>query len=69
MTRLMSEREVQEKLGIPARTLQAWRMRGGGPPFVKLAKRCVRYREGDLQGWLDAHLCDPARAARDESGE
>lgn len=32
-------------------TLQHWRARGGGPPFVK-AGHFVRYRPGDVRAWL-----------------
>jgi hypothetical protein len=34
-------------LGVSARTLQAWRVRGGGPPYVKVG-RAVRYQRRAL---------------------
>jgi hypothetical protein len=34
-------------LGVSARTLQAWRVRGGGPPYTKLG-RAVRYQRRAL---------------------
>ncbi|TNB46536.1 helix-turn-helix domain-containing protein [Martelella lutilitoris] len=37
-----------------ARTLQAWRLRGGGPPFVKIGKS-VRYKRRDITAWLSAN--------------
>lgn len=33
-------------LDVKKSTLEAWRCRGGGPPFVKYG-RAIRYREGD----------------------
>ena len=34
-------------LGVSVRTLQAWRVRGGGPPYVKIG-RIVRYQRRAL---------------------
>lgn len=36
-------------------TLEAWRCRGGGPRFVKLG-RSVRYRESDLDAFIESRL-------------
>ena len=35
----------------PPVSLQAWRVRWGGPKFVKLG-RCVRYTERDLEEFI-----------------
>jgi hypothetical protein len=40
---LITEEEAARALGLSIRTLQAWRVRGGGPSFVKLGAS-VRYR-------------------------
>ena len=37
---------------VSARTLQRWRLEGIGPVFVKLG-RLVRYRQSDLEHFLD----------------
>jgi hypothetical protein len=34
-------------LGVSVRTLQAWRVRGGGPPYMKIG-RAVRYQRRAL---------------------
>jgi len=34
------------------RTLEAYRLKGGGPPFINVGKRGVRYRRGDLLQWI-----------------
>jgi hypothetical protein len=38
--------------GITEVTLQHWRTRGGGPPFIKVG-HFVRYRLADVNAWLD----------------
>ena len=62
---LLTEVQVGEVLNISIRTLQAWRLRGGGPRFVRLSARAVRYRNDDLAAFIDAHTVsstsDPGR--------
>ena len=41
--RLLTEAETAQHLNCTKRCLQAWRLRGGGPEFVKVG-RLVRYR-------------------------
>ena len=38
------------------RTMQGYRLNGGGPPFIKLGPRSVGYRRIDLFLWLEEHL-------------
>ena len=40
-----------ERLGLSPRTLEQWRVRGGGPPFLKIGGG-VRYQLADLDEWL-----------------
>ncbi|MFB3787023.1 MAG: helix-turn-helix transcriptional regulator [bacterium] len=47
----LTERQAATKLGVSQKTLQAWRLRGGGPAFVKISARCVRYRESVIDAW------------------
>jgi excisionase family DNA binding protein len=49
---LLTEQQAAQVLTVKEKTLQAWRVRGGGPKFVKLG-RCVRYRREDLDKFLD----------------
>lgn len=51
--KLLSERDVETTYGIERRTLQAWRLRGQGPVFLKVG-RMVRYRVEDIEAFLDA---------------
>ena len=36
---VLSPAKAAETIGVPERTLEAWRWRRVGPPFVKLGKR------------------------------
>ena len=64
---LITERDAAKFLGLTDRTMQAWRRKGGGPRYVKISSRCVRYRRADLRGWADARVrkstSDPGLAA------
>ncbi len=48
---MLDEHETAELLALSVRTLQSWRLRGGGPIFHRLG-RAVRYRRQDLEAWL-----------------
>lgn len=54
--RLVNEKEAAEFLGYTVRALQNWRIRGGGPKFVKVSSRSVRYRFRDLLEWSESKL-------------
>jgi predicted DNA-binding transcriptional regulator AlpA len=54
---LMQERDAAAFLGFSRRALEAWRSRGGGPPFVRVSARAVRYRRRDLIAWAESRLC------------
>ncbi len=48
----IGEKEAAKYLGISHRTLQGYRLKGGGPEYLKL-KKAVRYKIRDLIGWSD----------------
>lgn len=50
--RMLTTRQVAERLGVSPRTVQDWRYRGGGPPGVALGRKTVRYSEAELETWL-----------------
>ena len=61
---LMRENEAAARLAVAPRTLQAWRCRGGGPPFVRIAG-AIRYAEDDLEAFVQAgRTAPPARTLR-----
>lgn len=45
-------------LGLKPATLEIWRCRGEGPPFIKVG-RVVRYSVADLREWLAERRQEP----------
>lgn len=58
---LLDEREAARLLGMSLRTLQAWRLRREGPPFVKLG-RSVRYSPAALKQFIAASTVETTPA-------
>ena len=56
---LLTTQEAAHRLGLAIGTLQNWRIRGEGPAWVRLG-RAVRYRETDLERFIDQHQVHPA---------
>jgi hypothetical protein len=50
----LNEREAADWLRLKPRTLRQLRWRGGGPLFVRLSPRCIRYRTSDIRAWAAA---------------
>lgn len=50
---LIDEADAARFLDLSKRCLQAWRCRGGGPPFIRISSRCIRYRIADLIAWSE----------------
>jgi excisionase family DNA binding protein len=50
---LLNEEQAARRLNVAVKTLQKWRVVGGGPRFVKLG-RCVRYSAADLEEFITA---------------
>ena len=57
---LLDETEASASLSVAVQTLRNWRWRGEGPRFVKLGKRAVRYRRGDLDAFVEAGVTGKA---------
>lgn len=53
---LICEKDAAKLLGFTPCFLQARRLRGGGPPFVRISQRAVRYRVSDLKRWAEARI-------------
>lgn len=51
---LLLPSEVAAILGVSVRTLEGWRLRGGGPGFVRISVRACRYRRSVLLAWISA---------------
>jgi excisionase family DNA binding protein len=59
---LLSEMQAARVLNLSSRTLQAWRSKGVGPPFVR-AGRAVRYRRSDILSWVESRVVVSANVA------
>lgn len=46
--------ETATFLNIQPRTLESWRARRIGPPWIRYSKTCVRYRVSDLVAWQES---------------
>lgn len=53
-TDLTDEVTLAVRLGVSRSTLQSWRYAGRGPRFIKLG-RLIRYRNADVDAYLQAH--------------
>lgn len=52
----ISPAEAAAAIGVKPAALENWRKRGGGPPFIRISSKCVRYRVRDLREWQEARL-------------
>lgn len=52
--RLMTTIEAAEVLGVSVKVLQKWRCEGGGPKYVRVSYRVVKYLERDLLDWVES---------------
>ena len=50
----LTDQQLADLLGVTSRTTLRWRRDGGGPPFVRVGLRYVRYRRGDVDAWAAA---------------
>ena len=53
MSKLLDPDAVAERVGLSRSTLAKIRVRGGGPPFVKIGAK-VLYPDAELEAWLEA---------------
>jgi excisionase family DNA binding protein len=58
----MSLDEIADELGVPVRTVYAWRTKGLAPRGYKIGKH-VRVKRADLDVWLEAQVDAPRLAS------
>jgi hypothetical protein len=51
---LLTSQELAEALKISVRTPENWRLKGEGPPFIRVGKRRCLYRWREVLEYLDA---------------
>ncbi len=62
IARYLDEAAAARFLNISTRTLQRWRVDGGGPPFIRAGVRRVLYDASEIERWAAARSF-PHRAA------
>ena len=63
----VNENQAAEFLGVSVRTLQAWRVRGGGPRYCKIG-RAVRYQRRALVEFQQEHTVSSTSEADAREG-
>lgn len=65
---LLTAEDVSALTGLSIETLAQWRSQRKGIPFLKLSRNAVRYRQSDLDAWLNGRIVrvenDPSNARR-----
>ena len=54
--RLVTVREYAERFGISEDTVRRWARKGIGPRPIKIGPRAVRYRETDINAYLEERV-------------
>jgi predicted DNA-binding transcriptional regulator AlpA len=49
---LIRRADLPRYIPVACQTLARWAVEGQGPRFIKLGRRLVAYRAGDLREWL-----------------
>jgi excisionase family DNA binding protein len=66
--RLLTPEDLAQITGLSTETLAQWRSQRRGIPFVKISRNCVRYRQSDLDDWLEKRIVpveqDPSSVRR-----
>lgn len=60
MIQLLTTTEVCELLKISPHTLYQWRLRNEGPVAIKVGRH-LRFREADVDRWLDTQVAKEKR--------
>ncbi len=53
---LIGEESAAKFVDLSVRSIQGYRYKGGGPKFIRLSARCVKYRRCDLREWVEARI-------------
>lgn len=61
--KLTDIRGLCETLGITSKTAGRMRQRGGGPPWIRVGPKVIRYPLAELNAWIASQLQTSERAA------
>jgi excisionase family DNA binding protein len=56
VSKLLTTDEVAEIIRLSPETLEQWRWLRKEIPFIRLGPKCVRYRQCDLDAWIEKRL-------------
>ena len=59
-SQLLSPAEVAAYLGVPIKSVYAWRSAGTGPRGIRVGRH-VRFRPADVEAWLDQQATESHR--------
>ena len=62
---LLRQKDAAGILSVSQRTMENWRQVGGGPTYIRISCRCIRYRRADLTVWIE----ECARQNTSEGGQ
>jgi predicted DNA-binding transcriptional regulator AlpA len=62
---ILDTQAAARRCGLSKPTLERYRLTGEGPAFIKIGRKCVRYRMEDLNDWLVGRL----RKSTSDQGE
>ena len=63
--RMLTTKEAACLLGVGSSMLERLRWLGEGPPWIRpTGGRVVRYRQSDIQAWIERNRIDPQIAVR-----
>lgn len=48
LDQLLTKTQAADLICYSPRALQNWRLRGGGPPYIKVSARSIRYQRRDI---------------------
>jgi len=65
---LLNTAEAAQCLKVSESLLHKLRLTGGGPVFVRLAGRAIRYRRADLAAWVNASAMASTSAYPESKG-
>ncbi len=56
MSERLNEKQLAQRWGMTARTLQGWRSKGLGPRFIRIGERSIFYRLSDVEEYEAASI-------------
>lgn len=61
---MLDQKEAAPLIGVSPFTLNRWRHERFGPPFIRISARCVKYRRGDVETWLERRRVETSDSRR-----